>query len=73
MTLGLSPTNLTNTGAGALGALGLYTYRSGMTQLRAQKQAIELSKSKYKYSSRQLGIISLSASLIGLAYYRLIN
>jgi hypothetical protein len=64
---------LTITGAVALGGLGTYTYVSGMRQLRAQRKAIELSKSKYKYSSRQAGIVSISATLMGLAWYRMLN
>jgi hypothetical protein len=32
-----------------------------------------MSKSKYKYGSRQLGIVSISATLFGLAFYRMIN
>jgi len=54
-------------------ALGGYTYYSGMQQLRTSRQAIELSKSKYKYGSRQLGILSLSATLMGLGFYRMFN
>jgi len=44
-----------------------------MQQLRAQRTVIELGKSKYKYGSRQLGIISLSATLVGLGIYRMFN
>ena len=58
-------------GSTAFVALGGYTYFSGMQQLRASRQAIELSKSKYKYGSRQLGIVSLSATLVGLGIYRM--
>ncbi|RMD40987.1 hypothetical protein DV735_g4113, partial [Chaetothyriales sp. CBS 134920] len=60
-------------GSTALVSLGGYTYFSGMRQLRLQSQAIELSKSKYKVGSRQLGIVLLSSSLIGLGMYRMIN
>jgi len=60
-------------GSTAFVSLGGYTYFSGMQQLRAQRQAIELSKSKYKYGSRQLGIVSLSATLLGLGVYRMFN
>jgi hypothetical protein len=51
----------------------MYTYFSGMKQLRDSRQAIMLSKSPYKYHSRQLGIISISATLIGLGLYRMVN
>ena len=44
-----------------------------MNQLKAQRKAIEMSKSKYKYGSRQLGIVSISATLVGLAWYRMFN
>ncbi|ETI24906.1 hypothetical protein G647_04276 [Cladophialophora carrionii CBS 160.54] len=60
-------------GSTAFVSLGGYTYFSGMQQLRASRQAIELSKSKYKYGSRQLGIVSLSATLVGLGVYRMFN
>ncbi|KAK4946563.1 hypothetical protein LTR10_014415 [Elasticomyces elasticus] len=60
-------------GSTALTSLGGYVYFSGMQQLRAQQKAIELSRSKYKYGSRQLGIVSLSATLVGLGIYRMFN
>jgi len=60
-------------GSTAFVSLGGYTYYSGMQQLRAQRQAIELSKSKYKYGSRQLGIVTLSATLFSLGIYRMFN
>lgn len=60
-------------GSTALTSLGGYTYYSGMQQLRAQRTVIELGKSKYKYGSRQLGIVSLSATLVGLGIYRMFN
>ncbi|KEF62916.1 uncharacterized protein A1O9_00890 [Exophiala aquamarina CBS 119918] len=60
-------------GSTALVSLGGYTYFSGMQQLRAQRRVIELSKSKYKYGSRQLGILTLSATLVSLGFYRMIN
>jgi hypothetical protein len=61
------------TGSTAFVALGGYTYFTGMKNLRAQRQMIERSKSRYKYGSRQLGILSLSATLIGLGLYRTFN
>jgi len=60
-------------GSTALVSLGGYTYFSGMQQLRAQRKAIELSRSKYKYGSRQLGILSLSGTLVALGIYRMFN
>lgn len=53
--------------------LGTYTYYSGMKQLRDRQNIIRMSKSKYKTGSRQLGIISLSSTLVGLGIYRLLN
>jgi len=61
------------TGSTALVSLGGYTYYSGMRQLKLQRRAIELSKSKYKYGSRQLGILTLSATLCGMGIYRMLN
>ena len=60
-------------GSTAFVALGGYTYFTGMKSLREQRKAIELSKSRYKYGSRQLGILSLSATLVGLGLYRTFN
>jgi hypothetical protein len=60
-------------GSTALVSLGGYTYYSGMQQLRLQRKAIELSKSRYKYGSRQLGIITLSATFISMGIYRMFN
>ncbi|ETN41553.1 uncharacterized protein HMPREF1541_03489 [Cyphellophora europaea CBS 101466] len=60
-------------GSTALASLGFYTYYSGMRQLREQRRVIEMSKSRYKYNSRQLGIVSISATLIGLGWYRMVN
>jgi hypothetical protein len=51
----------------------MYIYFSGMKQLRDNRQAIVLSKSPYKYRSRQLGIILVSANLVGLGLYRMVN
>jgi hypothetical protein len=61
------------TGSTAFVALGGYTYFAGMKNLRQQRKAIERSKSRYKYGSRQLGILSLSATLVGLGLYRTFN
>lgn len=60
-------------GSTAFVALGGYTYFTGMKNLRQQRKLIESSKSRYKYGSRQLGILSLSATLIGLGLYRTFN
>jgi hypothetical protein len=44
-----------------------------MKGLRERQQIIEMSKSKYKYGSRQLAILMLSGSLIGMGLYRTFN
>jgi len=60
-------------GSTALISLGGYTYVTGMKNLRQQRQAIELSKSRYKYGSRQLGTVIISATLVGMGLYRTFN
>ncbi|KAF7512677.1 hypothetical protein GJ744_000244 [Endocarpon pusillum] len=60
-------------GSTAFVALGGYSYFSGMKSLRERRRLIELSTSRYKYGSRQLGIVSLSAALVGLGLYRTFN
>jgi hypothetical protein len=62
-----------NAGSTALVSLGGYTYFTGMKNLRLQRKAIEMGKSKYKYGSRQLGILTISATLIGMGLYRTFN
>jgi hypothetical protein len=53
--------------------LGVYSYYTGMRNLKQQEKAIMRSASKYKMGSRQLGIATLSASLIGVGLYRAFN
>jgi len=60
-------------GSTALVSLGGYTYFTGMKTLKLQRMAIEMSKSKYKYGSRQLGILTLSATLVSMGVYRTFN
>lgn len=60
-------------GSTAFVSLGGYTYFSGMKQLRQRQQLIEKSKSRYKYGSRQLGILMLSGTFVGLGIYRMVN
>ncbi|KAJ9651854.1 hypothetical protein H2198_008886 [Neophaeococcomyces mojaviensis] len=57
----------------ALVSAGGWTYFSGMKQLRERQKLIEKSRSKYKYGSRQLGIVTLSATFVGLGIYRMLN
>ena len=60
-------------GSTAFVALGGYSYFSGMKSLRERRRVIEMSASRYKYGSRQLGIMGLSATLVGLGLYRTFN
>jgi hypothetical protein len=61
------------TGSAAFMGLGVYSYYTGMRNLKQQEKAIMRSASKYKMGSRQLGIATLSASLIGVGLYRAFN
>lgn len=69
--LGYLLTNIT--GSTAFVSMGGYVYFSGMQQLRQRSKLIEASTSKYKLASRQAGIVSLSATLVGLGIYRMLN
>ncbi|KAH8701910.1 hypothetical protein BGW36DRAFT_290451 [Talaromyces proteolyticus] len=60
-------------GSGAFIGLGMYTYVQGMRNLKQQERAIMRSSTKYKMGSRQLGIATISASLVSLGVYRLFN
>ncbi|KAI2795072.1 hypothetical protein POX_a01675 [Penicillium oxalicum] len=53
--------------------LGVYSYYTGMNNLRKQEKAIMQGPTKYKMGSRRLGIASISASLIGLGLWRAFN
>ena len=44
-----------------------------MSNLRKQEKAIMQSPTKYKMASRQLGIATISASLIGMGLWRAFN
>ena len=63
----------TTTGSTALVSLGAYTYISGTRHLQQHRKAIDLSRSKYKYGSRRLGLVGLSATLVGMGIYRTFN
>lgn len=60
-------------GSAAFIGLGVYSYYTGMQNLKKQEMVIMRSASKYKMGSRQLGIATLSASLIGVGIYRAFN
>ena len=60
-------------GSTALVSLGAYTYISGTKHLQQHRKAIDLSRSKYKYGSRRLGVVGLSATLVAMGIYRTFN
>jgi hypothetical protein len=61
------------TGSAAFVGLGVYSYYTGMSNLRKREQAIMQGSTKYKMGSRRLGIATISASLIGLGVWRAFN
>ncbi|KAJ6017558.1 hypothetical protein N7451_000937 [Penicillium sp. IBT 35674x] len=61
------------TGSAAFVGLGIYSYYTGMSNLRKQEKMIMQGPTKYKMGSRQLGIASISATLIGMGIWRALN
>ncbi|KAN0080590.1 hypothetical protein V8E54_003794 [Elaphomyces granulatus] len=61
------------TGSAAFIGLGVYSYHTGMQNLRKQEKAIMQGPSRYKMGSRQLGILSISATLVGMGLWRAFN
>ncbi|EYE91116.1 uncharacterized protein EURHEDRAFT_424202, partial [Aspergillus ruber CBS 135680] len=61
------------TGSAAFVGLGIYSYYTGMKNLRQQEKTIMQSATKYKMGSRQLGIATISATLVGMGIWRAIN
>ncbi|KAJ5168086.1 uncharacterized protein N7482_003680 [Penicillium canariense] len=61
------------TGSAAFVGLGVYSYYTGMNNLRKQEKAIMQGPTKYKMGSRRLGIATISASLVGLGLWRAFN
>ncbi|KAL4808396.1 hypothetical protein BDV18DRAFT_134873 [Aspergillus unguis] len=61
------------TGTAAFIGLGVYSYTTGMANLRAQEKAIMNSATKYKMGSRRLGIATISAALVGMGIWRAFN
>lgn len=60
-------------GSVAFAGLGVYSYYTGMNNLRKQEQAIMSGATKYKMGSRKLGIATISATLVGMAIWRALN
>ncbi|KAL4990559.1 hypothetical protein BDW68DRAFT_174797 [Aspergillus falconensis] len=61
------------TGSAAFIGLGVYSYYTGMANLRKQEKTIMQSATKYKMGSRRLGIATISAALVGLGIWRAVN
>ncbi|KAL4921676.1 hypothetical protein BDW62DRAFT_197806 [Aspergillus aurantiobrunneus] len=61
------------TGSAAFIGLGVYSYYSGMANLKNQEKTIMQSATKYKMGSRRLGIATLSAALVGMGVWRAFN
>ncbi|KAJ5082813.1 hypothetical protein N7532_011856 [Penicillium argentinense] len=61
------------TGSAAFIGLGVYSYYTGMQNLRKQEKIIMQGPTKYKMGSRKLGIATISASLIGAGLWRAFN
>ncbi|KAG2418145.1 hypothetical protein HFD88_001246 [Aspergillus terreus] len=61
------------TGSAAFIGLGVYSYYTGMSNLRKQEKTVMQSATKYKMGSRKLGIASISATLVGMGIYRALN
>ncbi|KAK4540398.1 hypothetical protein LTR36_009255 [Oleoguttula mirabilis] len=60
-------------GSAAFTGLGIYSYASGMSQLRQREIEILKSGSRFSLGARKASIYALSASLVGLGVYRLTN
>lgn len=60
-------------GSTAFAALGIYSYYTGMNNLRKQEQQIMQGATKYKMGSRRLGITTISAALVGMGIWRALN
>lgn len=61
------------TGSAALVGLGGYSYFSGQHQLRNQEAAIIKSGSRFGMRARQMGLVGIAGSLVGMGIWRLIN
>jgi len=59
------------TGAAAFVGLGVYSYVSGHSQLKAQQA--EIAKSFFGMRSRKMGITGIATTLVGMGLWRLVN
>ncbi len=60
-------------GASAFMGLGFYSYFSGRHQLQQQQNAILKSGSRFGMKTRQAGITTIAAALVGMGFWRLVN
>ncbi|EEH36545.1 hypothetical protein PAAG_06963 [Paracoccidioides lutzii Pb01] len=61
------------TGSLAFIGLGVYSYVSGVNNLKKQEKVILKSKSPYKMGSRRLGIATISVTLVGMGIWRALH
>lgn len=66
-------TDAVATGSAVFTGLGVFSYVSGRAQLRQQQAQLLRSGSRVGFAARRFGILSLSATMIGLGMYRLVN
>jgi hypothetical protein len=64
---------LLTSGSAAFFALGAYSYYSGQHQLKLQRAAILKSGSRFGIRSRQAGVAGITAVLVGMGFWRLVN
>lgn len=60
-------------GSAAFTGLGIYTYNSGRKQLNERELEILRSGSRFGIGARRFGLVGLSAALVGVGVYRLVN
>ncbi|KAL8724448.1 MAG: hypothetical protein Q9166_007952 [cf. Caloplaca sp. 2 TL-2023] len=62
-------------GLGAIAFIGLggYTYLSSTRQLEVQREKILRSGTRFGIKSRKVGVLGLSATLVGMGLYRFVN
>jgi len=59
-------------GSAAFTGLGIYSYASGMRQLREREVEILRSGSRFGLGARRWSIFGLSATLVGVGAYRMV-
>ena len=60
-------------GSAAFTGLGVYTYYSGRKQLLERRQEIMRSGSRFGIAARKASLVGMSALLVGIGAYRLVN